>query len=191
MGRVGAGYVDQTPINAGGSPIVPRIDANFQMAKEQATRPVYEIKVHNPVDVPYNVQDTYVAAGTKYLNATRDGYYTNQRRLNQFNNASSIDPITSCPAGQELMLQRTTSAGPGIQVASVPQSAYYNENYLKQNSTLVGLYAAEPSKMSFNNAYNPRMMSNVGVSLNQSPIFASPMSSLSSSSFSRSNISIP
>ena len=188
MGRVGAGYVEQTPTTIGGSPIVPRIDANFQMAKEQATRPVYEIKVHSPVDTPYNVQDVYTAAGTKYLNKTRDSYLTTPTR--QFAQGS-VDPITSCAQGQELMLQRTTSAGPAVQVNAVPQSAYYNENSLQRNSTLVGLYAAEPSKMSFNNAYNPRMMSNVGVSLNQSPIFASPLSSLSGAGFSRSNISIP
>jgi len=189
MGRVGAGYVEQTPTTVGGSPIVPRIDANFQMAKEQATRPVYEIKVHSPVDTPYDIQDVYVQAGTKYLNSSRDAYYANPRR--QLPLASSVDPITTCPAGQELMLNRVTSAGPSIQVNSVPQSAYYNENSLKRNSTLVGLYAAEPSKMTFDNAYNPRMMSNVGVSLNQAPIFASPMSSLSPAGFSRANISIP
>jgi len=188
MGRVGAGYVEETPTTVGGSPIVPRIDANFQMAKEQATRPVYEIKVHSPVDTPYNVQDVYTAAGTKYFNKTRDSYYSLPSR--QFGEAS-VDPITSCPQGQELLLQRATSAGPAIQVNSVPQSAYYNENALKRNSTLVGLYAAEPSKMTFNNAYNPRMMSNVGMSLNQAPIFASPLSCLSAASFSRTNVSIP
>ena len=188
MGRVGAGYVEQTPTTIGGSPIVPRIDANFQMAKEQATRPVYEIKVHSPVDTPYNVQDVYTAAATKYLNTTRDSYLNTPNR--QFAQGS-VDPITSCPEGQQLILQRATSAGPAIQVNAVPQSAYYNENSLQRNSTLVGLYAAEPSKMTFNNAYNPRMMSNVGVSLNQSPIFASPLSSLSGAGFSRSNISIP
>lgn len=189
MGRVGAGYVEQTPTVAGGSPIVPRIDANFQMAKEQATRPVYELKVHNPVDVPYNIQDVYAAAGTKFLNTSRDAYYTTPKR--QFATEASVDPITSCSAGQQLMLNRATSAGPAIQVSGIPQSAYYNENALKQQSTLVGLYAAEPSKMTFDNAYNPRMMSNVGVSLNQAPIFASPMSSLSPAGFSRANISIP
>jgi hypothetical protein len=189
MGRVGANYVDETPVVQGGSPIVPRINANFQMSREQATRPVYELKVHNPVDVPYDFQDVYVNAGTKYLNSTRDHMYmVPQRNFSE----GSVDPISTCGNGNTSSPQVLSASNSSVvQVSNIPQSAYYNENYLRTNSTLVGNYAANPSRMSFENAYKTKVAPvDTGSNLAMS-IFSSPLSSLTPASFSRSNISIP
>jgi hypothetical protein len=189
MGRVGANYVDETPVTVGGSPIVPRINANFQMSREQATRPIYDLKVHNPVDVPYDVQDAYVNAGTKYLNSTRDHMYMVPQRTFA---EGSVEPISACGAPNTASPQvLRASNSSAVQVSNIPQSAYYDESYLNANSNLVGNYAANPSRMSFENAYKTKVSPvDTGADLSMS-VFNSPLSSLSPAAFSRTNISIP
>ena len=215
MGRVGSGYVRQTPTTQSGSPIVPRLNANYQMVRD--FRPEYVVDAHSAADVPYDIQDSYTMAGTKWRNTSRDSFLnTTARQMG----ANDVNPITTCAPGEQKLLPGSSGYAAG-NVSRIPESAYYNPNALASRSTLVGIFASEPSQQSFESAYrsqtNPSRMqaaqqmnaqqmnahrmqaaftapanyTNVQMAPPSRAIFSSPMSSMSASDFARANLNIP
>ena len=197
MGRVNDGYVRQTPTTMSGSPMVPRINANYQMVRD--FRPQYVVDAHAPYGEPFNVQDVYTAAGTKWANATRDSYLTvssagphGAPAVGAVVRADApVDPVVTCAPGEQKMFAAFGAAsGAPTNFSSIPE-AYYNYNGLAANSNLVGVEAAqEPGKMTFASAYMTPQTFTAGPVLTES-VFASPMSALSPADFSHQFVMTP
>lgn len=193
MGRVNDGYVRQTPTTQSGSPMVPRINANYQMVRD--FRPQYVVDAHAPYGEPFNVQDVYTAAGTKFANTTRDSYLTvphGAPAVGAVVGADvTVDPVITCAPGEQKMVAAFGAAThTPTKFSSIPE-AYYNYRGLADNSNLVGIYASqEPGKMTFGSAYMSPQTFTAGPVLSQS-VFSSPMSALSPAEFSHQFVMTP
>lgn len=185
-GRLGSA-VRETPSYRSGGPVVPRLNAQYQMVRD--FRPIYNTTAHNDQDVPY-ITDSLTMAGTKMRGATRDSQYDTTPSGQYDRIDDKIDPIMKCAPGEQKMF-RGSSDGPSMKVQSIPE-AYFNTNRLNASSNLVGLSAGDPSHHNFSSAYTPKVSSrfNSSAPLSQSP-FSSPYTSLSPASFSTQGLNIP
>jgi hypothetical protein len=154
MGRVGAESVRQTPTTQSGSPVVPTLQAQFQMARD--FRPFYSVDAHSLTDMPA-LQDSLTLAGTKWAGASRDSYLAPQvpiMRASAYE--TNVDPIMSCAPGEQKLLPGS-AGGAGTAFYQIPET--YNKSALIARSNLVP--ATTPYELghsTFAAAYNPSAM---------------------------------
>jgi hypothetical protein len=187
-GRLGSGFVRQTPTLGSGGPMQALLDADFAKVRDWNYSSSYLNALGGQPVEPYQLDyDSLVGAGSKYRGVSRDSIY-NVEPKDTFDYVNKIDPIQKCAAGEQLMLLRASGAAGGITVNSsnIPE-AYYNQNALARSSNLVGVAAADPAQMQYGDAYRTNIMASSAPPQQ----VAQPYSSLSMASFSRPGLYVP
>jgi len=185
QGRVDSA-VRQTPTTQSGSPMVPILNANFQMIRDSTNLGSYvNMGVYGPINGDMPIQDALTLGGTKAANATRDSWALTKPE-DATGYVDNIDPITKCAPGEQIMLLRS-----GQLVQSRPiKEVYGSYQTLANEAELVGVSAGEPQQ-TFLAAYSQprqRMMAS-SVPINQPP--TNYASAMSGASFSRTMPQIP
>jgi len=206
MGRVGSA-VRETPTVISGSPVVPNLDANFQLVRD--FRPDYVVDAHSPDNGGLALQDAYTMAGTKMYGTNRDAYLAGQVSGPKSSScgAAADNPINyNCPS-----MSLPGASAQNEQLRHVMET--YNYRGLAGSSDLlnVGSGQSRSGLMSMNSAYTPVQLQSRGLSapglgyqsalgqtMTSAPssgmmgIFSSPASALlSPASFARQGAGIP
>jgi len=180
------GAVRLTPTVISGSPMVPLLNPDFQMARDSTHLSNYvNMGVNGPIN-GMEVQDALTLSGTKAFNSTRDSIFTVEPE-NATGYMDQIDPITKCAPGEQIMLLRSGQPVNQRQIREV----YQPYNTLAAQAGLVGVSAGSAAdQQTFAQAYTPqpRMMMQ-SVPLNQPP--TNYPSAMSGASFARTYSQIP
>jgi hypothetical protein len=184
QGRL-SGAVRLTPTTSSGSPYLPVLNAQFQMARDSTHLSNYvNLGVNGPINGMMGEQDALTFSGTKARDATRDAQFTLTPE-DATGYMDQIDPITKCAAGEQIMLLR---GGQPVRQQQI-REVYQPYNVLSSQAELVGVSAGNPDQ-TFLAAYSqPQQRVARSIPLNQPP--TNYPSAMSGAGFSNYGSQIP